>query len=495
MEVELATIPLYLYSWFSLVDSDEKLLRDNVEVPKRTLPQALFKQITHQEMLHLALVANLLNAYRPSDQTYSIKDIAYNKVTYPYSLFGRGTPDETGSNQDDNFLLPLWKFDKDSIAKFTKVEMPSDEYKSVNSIANIPDFIETIADTIQLFTKRMAIRENLVTDKAIRQFNTLGAIYESIIKIIEVIDPADEKLLLGKNYRASLTLPNKDLTIVGKDQVSLGAGGFATTDYPIVNNHVAIEAINTILAQGEGSKQPLVAQLSVDGSASDYFVSTGVNQKDGREYYDFAIGNSARQTTELTHYTIFSLMEYLLKSTPSVNAEFDKGKNTHNVAPNPNSHKVNSLGEKIRDVFDVTYFIKIGFLNRLFNPTGLSDDTDKNTNQFFNAMVALEHIARYITAEVQVLNVDGKTTGQTSGPRFIAPDIEKYETPDSVRDLFKAALKELSANEIPSSLGFARKFRYDQMVKFLQTCVTEYENAKLKTPDNLLNTLLGSYSV
>jgi len=36
MEVELATIPLYLYSWFSLVDSDEKLLRDNVEVPKRT---------------------------------------------------------------------------------------------------------------------------------------------------------------------------------------------------------------------------------------------------------------------------------------------------------------------------------------------------------------------------------------------------------------------------------------------------------------------------
>ena len=98
-------------------------------------------------------------------------------------------------------------------------------------------------------------------------------------------------------------------------------------------------------------------------------------------------------------------------------------------------------------------------------------------------MVALEHIARYITAEVQVLNVDGKTTGQTSGPRFIRPDIAKYGTPDSVRDLFKAALKELSANEIPSSLGFARKFRYDQMVKFLQTCVknTKMRNVKLLT--------------
>jgi len=145
----------------------------------------------------------------------------------------------------------------------------------------------------------------------------------------------------------------------------------------------------------------------------------------------------------------------------------------------------------------VTYFIKIGFLNRLFNPTDFPDPDKNNSNQFFNAMVALEHIARYITAEVQVLNVDGKTTEQTSGPRFIAPDSEKYGTPDSVRDLFKAALEELqlSANEIPSSLGFARKFRYDQMVKFLQTCVTEYENAKRETPYNLLNTLLGSYSV
>lgn len=177
-----------------------------------------------------------------------------------------------------------------------------------------------------------------------------------------------------------------------------------------------------------------------------------------------------------------------------MNAEFEKGKKAHNVAPFPNTHNVNELGQLIRDVFDVTYYIKLGFLNRLFNPRDypLIDGAADNTNQFFNAMVALEHIARYITAEV---NIVGSTTMETSGPRFIKPS-NAYQKPEDVKNLFKKALAELNkaANKIPDSKGFARKFRYDQLIEFLDKAVKEYDQYDSETDyEKKDSTLLGSF--
>ncbi|MFI0479264.1 ferritin-like protein [Actinomadura sp. 9N215] len=142
-QVELSTIPLYLYATYSIKTRGHS----QWAAPRGVLRSLI--GISIEEMLHLALVRNLMVAIGHGDQiSFYDKDFI---PKYPSLMMHRYNPDDEDGAE---ILLSLEKLSTDHVSTFRRIEMPDD--------------VEPDAVTFEAHPK------------AVGQYTSLGAFYRSI---------------------------------------------------------------------------------------------------------------------------------------------------------------------------------------------------------------------------------------------------------------------------------------------------------------------------
>ncbi len=215
VEVELSTIPLYLYTYYSInrqpnVSSLSKEKANKIATFANKAGGILMS-VAVEEMLHLSLASNILKALGGIPMVYG-----KSPAKYPTNL----------AHHKDGFLIGLQKLSAYQLSEFMAVEKPA------------PTKTEAQGD----------------------QWETLGQFYEYIEKLVEKTTDknysnANKQLISGKGYYA----PNNIDTIYPKSSTDISADNVA---YPnseedndlrqIKNKKDAIKAIQEISEQGEG---------------------------------------------------------------------------------------------------------------------------------------------------------------------------------------------------------------------------------------------------
>jgi CDGSH-type Zn-finger protein/rubrerythrin len=138
LELEHATIPAYMCALYSIKDGHNKEASE------------VILSILIEEMLHMGLVANLLNAVGGSPKL----DYAEFIATYPTPL----------PHSDESFRIPLGKFSREGMQPFLNIERPAahagqpedENYESIGQFyESIEIGIQYLADTLgtdQVFT-------------------------------------------------------------------------------------------------------------------------------------------------------------------------------------------------------------------------------------------------------------------------------------------------------------------------------------------------------
>lgn len=134
LELELSTLPPYLCALYSIPDGC------NVEVA------GLIRSVLMEEMLHLTLAANLLNAVGGTP-VLARRGIA---PQYPTSLPG----------SDGSFSVSLLPFSRDAIATFMRIEQPTPRgtKPKADGYATIGQFYEAIAAGMRRLAKKGELR-------------------------------------------------------------------------------------------------------------------------------------------------------------------------------------------------------------------------------------------------------------------------------------------------------------------------------------------------
>ncbi|MCB9592797.1 MAG: ferritin-like protein [Sandaracinaceae bacterium] len=112
--LELATIPPYMCGLYSIRDGT------NVEAA------SLIRSVLVEEMLHMVLVANLLNAISEPDDVAKLLRVEELMASYPTALPGNIRPAEP-----KGFEVQLLPFSPKAIDEFLVIEHPSDPYAAM----------------------------------------------------------------------------------------------------------------------------------------------------------------------------------------------------------------------------------------------------------------------------------------------------------------------------------------------------------------------------
>ena len=225
IDVELSTIPIYLYTFYSV---RRKPIMSELSTARRkpigtfcNKLGAVIMSVAMEEMLHLALVSNLLKALGGSPKIYG-----RSPQSYPTNL----------SHHKKGFSIGLKKFSEAQLMKFMEVEQPA------------PFVHEAQGDN----------------------WDTLGQFYEYIAELIEKTEDSDyaqvpNQLPDDKGYYA----PNNVDTIYPDDNAHRSASSthFSNSDYSgglmTINSRAdALAAIKEITEQGEGYSQDPTHQFS-----------------------------------------------------------------------------------------------------------------------------------------------------------------------------------------------------------------------------------------
>ena len=215
IEVELSTIPLYLFTYYSIRRQPNiKGVRREKSAAMRTYANkagGILMSVAIEEMLHMALVGNILRSLDGMPSIYG-----KSPASYPTNL----------SHHKKGFSIGLSKLTLDQLTKFMAVEQPA------------PVEHEPQGDN----------------------WDTLGQFYEYIISLIELTEDGDYKneslqLADGKGYYASSNIDTiypehswdkrpKHAQFPNSDD----SGGLIR----ITDKKSALEAIVEITEQGEG---------------------------------------------------------------------------------------------------------------------------------------------------------------------------------------------------------------------------------------------------
>jgi hypothetical protein len=134
MELELSTLPPYMCALYSIQDGT------NIEAA------GLIRSVLMEEMLHLTLAANILNAIggRP---VLARKGVA---PAYPATL-----PDS-----DKSFTISLLPFSREAIAGFMRIELPAAPHAppQADGYHTIGQFYEAIAGALKRLARQGAVR-------------------------------------------------------------------------------------------------------------------------------------------------------------------------------------------------------------------------------------------------------------------------------------------------------------------------------------------------
>ncbi len=130
LQVELATIPIYLFTYYSLqrgaasgVEIDHKQAYTNKAA-------GVIMSVAVEEMLHMSLVANLIYATGGTPQLYGNSPKAY-----PTTLPGHNPIGPKGPGGGTAELIPLAGFSFDQLWNFLKIEYP-EQYDAIPQDAN-----------------------------------------------------------------------------------------------------------------------------------------------------------------------------------------------------------------------------------------------------------------------------------------------------------------------------------------------------------------------
>lgn len=210
LKLELSTIPPYLCGLYTIKEGS------NVEAA------ALIKSVVVEEMLHMILVSNILNAITDSKtakgKLFSVKDII---ADYPTALPGDIVP--TVPPGMPPFKVSLLKFSREAIEEFTTIERPSD-----------PDAPLTDPD----------------------KFDSIGQFYQAIRYGLERLNrESGGEIFCGDPKRQ-----------VGPEHY-YGSGGKIIK---VTNYNEAVEAIEEIVGQGEGIDGTIATDQVMFGEDIEY---------------------------------------------------------------------------------------------------------------------------------------------------------------------------------------------------------------------------------
>jgi hypothetical protein len=205
VRLELSTIPPYLTALYSIMPGTNGDLA------------AIIRRVALQEMLHMCLACNILNAVggRPTINTPEFRP------TYPGPL-----PMGIGNAPGEPFIVPLKKVSLDLVERiFMEIEEPEDPL-------NFP-------------VKRLAAA---AAPGAEPDYHTIGQFYESLAKVIAGLGPS----------------------IFTGDPARQVKGWFPTDElFPVVDVASAERAIQVIVEQGEGTK---TSPLDLEGGLAHYYL-------------------------------------------------------------------------------------------------------------------------------------------------------------------------------------------------------------------------------
>jgi hypothetical protein len=185
--LELATIPPYLTALFS------------IKAGTNAAPAAIIRSVVIEEMLHLSLACNMLNAVRGRPR------LPEATLRYPSELpMGIGDKPGKGGKPDKKFIVPLERLSMPAVKRFMTIEEPEEELK-----------FEKAQRTAQA-----------------RDYHTIGEFYRAVGTLMEQLG---ERVFTGDRKR----------------QVT----GWIGTNFvhPIHKVDDALKAIELIVEQGEGT--------------------------------------------------------------------------------------------------------------------------------------------------------------------------------------------------------------------------------------------------
>lgn len=226
LELEHSTIPPYLCALYSIKNGTNLMAVD------------IIKSVVLEEMLHMIMVANLLNAVGGSPQIGEKELDKKNKFipAYPTSLPG---------NVDPTLVVGLECFSKHSIRTFWKIEHPLGGYK---------------------FPAQM--------DTGDITYPSIGAFYEALVHNLKALEAVAQK-------KGKTIFTGKKEKQVGPEHY-YGSGGKLFT---VENLDDALAVIEEIVGQGEGTLGSIFTEPFKDGN-EDYLIF-GSDVEDFAHYFRF----------------------------------------------------------------------------------------------------------------------------------------------------------------------------------------------------------------
>ena len=212
LKLELSTIPPYLCGLYTIKEGS------NVEAA------ALIRSVVVEEMLHMILVANILNAItdtknlKKDEKLFDVKNII---ADYPTVLPGNIAPEVPAG--DPPFKVHLLKFSREAIDEFSTIERPSDP----NSPITNPT-----------------------------EFDSIGQFYQAIRYGLERLNKESK----GKIFNGD---PKRQVT----PEHYYGSGGKIIK---VENYNDAVAAIEEIVGQGEGIDGTIATDEVMFGENIEY---------------------------------------------------------------------------------------------------------------------------------------------------------------------------------------------------------------------------------
>lgn len=210
LQLELSTIPPYLCGLYTIKEGS------NVEAA------ALIRSVVVEEMLHMVLVSNILNAItdpktiKKGDKLFNVKDII---PVYPTPLPGGIVPEVPKGSPP--FEVHLLKFSREAIDEFSTIERPSDPKAPIT-----------------------------------RHFDSIGQFYEAIrYGLLRLNQTTPGGIFIGD--------PKRQIT----PEHYYGSGGKITK---VVTYEDAEEAIGEIVGQGEGIDGTIATEQVLFGEDIEY---------------------------------------------------------------------------------------------------------------------------------------------------------------------------------------------------------------------------------
>jgi hypothetical protein len=195
MMLELSTIPPYLCAIYTMKTGDTTDANYKATYGDNAEAASLIKSVMMEEMLHLTLAGNILNAVGGQVKINEAKYLP----EYPTAL-----PDSSGK-----FLVHLAKFEKSTIRTFLRIEQPT------------PPLAKPKID----------------------DYDTIGQFYHAIAQLMKKLEASAKK--------SKQTIFTGDSKLQIDESYYYGGGGRVIS---VTDLDSAMDAIDVILEQGEGSQ-------------------------------------------------------------------------------------------------------------------------------------------------------------------------------------------------------------------------------------------------